>query len=119
MTGRGKSRRASVKDAWGFTLLELLIVVALLAALAALLVPFPAQAREKGRQAACLSHLHQIGQTPLLYLQDWDGWFLHWRCAGPPLVLGHVPRPTETVGMTDGARPRKSHGDTRRAIRTA
>jgi len=56
----------------GFTLIELLVVVAIIALLAALLFPVFAQAREKGRQASCLSNVRQIGLATLMYAQDYD-----------------------------------------------
>jgi prepilin-type N-terminal cleavage/methylation domain-containing protein/prepilin-type processing-associated H-X9-DG protein len=56
----------------GFTLIELLVVVAITAVLAAILFPVFAQAREKARQAACLSNLRQIGLAFLQYQQDYD-----------------------------------------------
>lgn len=55
-----------------FTLVELLVVVAVLAVLAAILFPVLAQAREKGRQAACLANERQIGMALLLYAGDYD-----------------------------------------------
>lgn len=56
----------------GFTLIELLVVVAIIAILAAILFPVFVQAREKGRQATCLSNLKQIGTAFSMYLQDYD-----------------------------------------------
>jgi prepilin-type N-terminal cleavage/methylation domain-containing protein len=56
----------------GFTLIELLVVIAVIAILAALLFPVFAQAREKGRQAACLSNLKQMGMAVALYAEDHD-----------------------------------------------
>src|SRR3954463_10193494 len=53
-----------------FTLIELLIVIAIIAILAALLLPVLGRARESGRSAACLSNLHQIGIALQLYVQD-------------------------------------------------
>jgi prepilin-type N-terminal cleavage/methylation domain-containing protein/prepilin-type processing-associated H-X9-DG protein len=63
------------KDRFGFTLIELLVVIAVIAIIAAILFPTFAQAREKARQAACLSNLHQIGLANQLYTQDYDETF--------------------------------------------
>jgi prepilin-type N-terminal cleavage/methylation domain-containing protein/prepilin-type processing-associated H-X9-DG protein len=60
----------SLKSA--FTLIELLVVIAIIAILSAILFPVFAQAREKARQASCLSNLHQSGVGLLLYAQDFD-----------------------------------------------
>jgi prepilin-type N-terminal cleavage/methylation domain-containing protein/prepilin-type processing-associated H-X9-DG protein len=56
----------------GFTLIELLVVIAIIAILAAILFPVFAQARDKARQASCISNLKQICLAGLMYAQDWD-----------------------------------------------
>ena len=56
----------------GFTLIELLVVIAIIAILAAILFPVFARAREKARQASCLSNIKQILIASLMYGQDYD-----------------------------------------------
>jgi prepilin-type N-terminal cleavage/methylation domain-containing protein/prepilin-type processing-associated H-X9-DG protein len=59
------------QDHRGFTLIELLVVIAIIAILAAILFPVFAQAREKARQAVCLSNEKQIGTAIMMYAQDY------------------------------------------------
>lgn len=56
----------------GFTLLELLLVIAIIAILAAILFPAFAQAREKARQTQCVSNLRQLAAAWQLYAEDYD-----------------------------------------------
>lgn len=55
-----------------FTLIELLIVVAIIAILAALLLPALHSAREKGKAIACSSNLKQIGSAAAMYRADFN-----------------------------------------------
>lgn len=55
-----------------FTLIELLIVVAIIAILAAILFPVFARARENARRSSCQSNLKQLGLAILQYTQDYD-----------------------------------------------
>jgi prepilin-type N-terminal cleavage/methylation domain-containing protein/prepilin-type processing-associated H-X9-DG protein len=59
----------------GFTLIELLVVIAIIAILAAILFPVFARAREKARQASCLSNIKQMSLGMLMYVQDYDEMF--------------------------------------------
>ncbi len=68
-------RSCSLKDKAaksGFTLIEMLVVIAIVAIMAALLFPVFAQARENARRASCQSSEHQIGLGVLQYIQDND-----------------------------------------------
>jgi prepilin-type N-terminal cleavage/methylation domain-containing protein/prepilin-type processing-associated H-X9-DG protein len=56
----------------GFTLLELLIVVAIIGLLAAILFPVFARVRENARRGRCQSNLKQIGLGIQMYTQDYD-----------------------------------------------
>ena len=55
-----------------FTLVEMLVVVAIVSMLAALLFPALGRARENARRASCLSNQQQIGLGLMQYTQDYD-----------------------------------------------
>lgn len=64
-----------------FTLIELLVVIAIIAILAAILFPVFAKAREKARQASCMSNLKQYGLALHMYTSDYDE---RWPVNSPP-----------------------------------
>ena len=56
----------------GFTLVELLTVIAIISILAALAFPAFARAKASAKQTHCLSNLSQIGRGMLIYMSDYD-----------------------------------------------
>jgi prepilin-type N-terminal cleavage/methylation domain-containing protein/prepilin-type processing-associated H-X9-DG protein len=60
------------KRRYAFTLVELLVVIAVISLLAAMLFPVFFRAREKARQITCVSNLRQIGIAVALYNEDND-----------------------------------------------
>lgn len=59
----------------GFTLVEMLVVVGIIAVLAAILFPAFGRARAAGRRTQCISNLKQLGHALEMYSSDWDELF--------------------------------------------
>ena len=59
-------------DQRGFTLIEMLVVIAIIVVLAGILFPVISKARDKARQATCISNQRQIAITLMGYAQDHD-----------------------------------------------
>ncbi|MBI1368982.1 MAG: prepilin-type N-terminal cleavage/methylation domain-containing protein [Planctomycetes bacterium] len=60
---------------YAFTLIELLSVIAIIAALIGILMPSLSSAREVARGGKCLANLHAIGTAGAMYQRDYGGAF--------------------------------------------
>lgn len=66
----GEARRVRFFCASGFTLVELLTVIAIIGLLMSIVLPSMQRARDIGRNGLCLANLHAIGRTFEMYLSE-------------------------------------------------
>jgi prepilin-type N-terminal cleavage/methylation domain-containing protein len=91
----------------GFTLIELVVVIAILAILAALLLPALAAAKEKSKGTACLSNLRQIGIAIRSYADENSG-DIPYGPVSPPFLNPYdfypsTGAPTSLISLASGA----------------
>ena len=68
-----RSKKGQLRPLIGFTLVELMVIVGIIAVLAGLLLPALNKARALAQRTACLSNLRQLGLSWTLYSGDNDG----------------------------------------------
>jgi len=67
-----------------FTLIELLIVIAIIALLAGMLLQALAMAKRRGHRVTCINNLKQLTLAFELYAQEWDDQFPEYHHGGDP-----------------------------------
>ena len=101
--------RTSQRKTWqprgGFTLVELLVAVAIVALLAALLLPCLAGARKIANRVVCVSNLRSMSTAYMLYLEDNGGRFFPYQQALPDGTLWYWGFEPFGHGAPEGQRP--------------
>ncbi len=83
----GRRRRLA-----GFTLVELLVIVAIIALLIGLLLPAVWAVRASAQRITCLNNLHEIGMSTQIYVTTYDAYPPAYMNNPPPQVSGAFNR---------------------------
>ena len=98
--------RTNLSAAKGFTLLELLVVIAVIAILAALLFPGLGRAKAKAQRTACMNNLRQINLGVRMYADDSSDAFPAATNRPPGVFVGYTKLMKSYVGMAGASSER-------------
>ena len=88
-------KKRPLRCSGGFTLVELLVVIGVIALLIGLLLPVIGRVRAQANRAVCLSNIKQLGQAILMYCNDNDEYFP--TCGWWDEGLAYKPYPEDWV----------------------
>jgi len=84
----------------GFTLVELLVVIAVIAILAALLLPVLGKAKQRSKRTVCLNNLRQMTLADTIYCNDNGQWPAPSDYIPSCISVPRLTQMAQTIGMT-------------------